>query len=549
MSVDALPWWKRGVIYQVYPRSFMDADGDGVGDLQGIIDRLSHLAGGDASLGIDGLWLSPIQPSPDRDFGYDISDYCDVHPQYGDLGTFDALVAGCRERGLRVVLDGVFNHSSDHHAWFQESKASRDNPKADWYLWSDGRGGPGETGPPNNWASTFGGGGWEYVPERQQYYFHSFLVQQPDLNWRQPQVVKAIEDVLRFWMQRGVEGFRLDVFNCYFKHPELLANPSSWNPAGLLYAYIGQKHLHDRDQEDMRIALRMMRRVVDEQSGRMLVGETLDEDKRYRRAAQYAGPGAEQLHLAFNFHLLRSRWSAGNFHRAIQAWTAALGAEGWPTWVLSNHDFPRHASRWGGRWSDERARLAAILAMTLRGTPFLYYGEEIGMREAKLARGQLQDPVGKRFWPVHKGRDGCRTPMQWDGSPMAGFTSGSPWLPMHADHGRRHVAAQVGDPCSVLSTYRDVIALRKRLPVLQGGEMSLPDKPHPKVLCYQRSLGEQRVRVLLNMAPTAQRWPAVEERCLLYGTHPHRPAELEGGELSLAPHEGLVLGNEAIAAG
>ncbi len=545
MGTNELPWWKKGVVYQIYPRSFMDSTGDGVGDLAGITARLDHLA----ELGVDAIWLSPIQPSPDADFGYDISDYCDVHPQYGDLAAFDALVAGCRERGLRVVLDGVFNHSSDQHPWFVESRSSRDNPKADWYTWRDGAKGPGETGAPNNWASTFGGRAWSYDPGRGQYYHHTFLQQQPDLNWRNPAVVDAIEQVLRFWMQRGVDGFRLDVFNSYFEHPDLPDNPRTWNPAGLIYRYIGQKHVHDRDQPDMRIALAMMRRVVDEQPGRFLVGETLDEDRRYRKAAQYAGDGPEQLHLAFNFHLLRSRWSARAFHQAITAWSEASGPDGWPTWVLSNHDFRRHATRWGGRWSDARARLAAILAMTLRGTPFLYYGEEIGMRERKMARAEIQDPVGQRFWPAHPGRDGCRTPMQWDDGPGAGFTSGEPWLPLHPDHRGRNVAAQQDDPSSVLSTYRDVIALRKRLPVLQGGAMALPEAPHKAVLTYTRSLGEQRVRVLLNMSPQPQRLPAVAERHLLYSTHPTRTVEIEGGELELAPHEGLVLAGEPRAAG
>jgi alpha-glucosidase len=540
-----LPWWKRGVVYQIYPRSFMDADGDGVGDLEGIIQRLDHLV----ELGVDALWLSPIQPSPDADFGYDISDYCDVHPQYGDLATFDRLVAACRERGLRVVLDGVFNHSSDQHPWFLESRSSRDNPKADWYLWRDGAGGPGETGAPNNWTSTFGGGGWEYAPERRQYFFHSFLPQQPDLNWRNPAVVDAIEGVLRFWMERGVEGFRLDVFNCYFKHPQLPSNPRTWNPAGLVYGYIGQRHVHDRDQEDMRIALSMMRGAVDEAPGRFLVGETLDEDRRYRKAARYAGERPDQLHLAFNFHLLRSRWSARAFHAAILAWTEALGPEGWPTWVLSNHDFPRHASRWGGRWADARCKLAAVLAVTLRGTPFLYYGEEIGMRERKVPRSEIQDPVGQRFWPVHPGRDGCRTPMQWGPGPHGGFSSGEPWLGLHSDHRQRHVAAQREDPGSVLATYRAIIALRRRLVVLQAGDLTLPEQAHAKVLSYRRGLGDASVRVLLNMSPTPQSWSAPPERHLLHGTHPTRPAVLEGGTWELAPHEGLVLGSEPITAG
>ncbi|MFH1464210.1 MAG: alpha-amylase family glycosyl hydrolase [Pseudomonadota bacterium] len=526
------------VIYQVYPRSFMDSNGDGIGDLQGIIARLDHLA----DLGVDALWLSPIQRSPDRDFGYDIADYCDVDPRYGTLADFDALVAACRARGMGVILDGVFNHTSDRHPWFQESRASRDNPKADWYLWREQR---------NNWASTFGGSAWAWDAARGQHYLHSFLEEQPDLNWRNPEVVAAVEEVLRFWLARGVAGFRLDVFNCYLKHPDLPSNPRTWNPAGLLYGYIGQRHVHDRDQPDLGAALTMLRRVVDEAPGRLLVGETLDEDRRYRKAAGYCGPGPDRLHLTFNFHLLRSRWSAPAFRKAITAWAEAVGPEGLPTWVLSNHDFPRHATRWGGRWPDERARLAAMLSLTLRGVPFLYYGEEIGMQEARLTRSQLQDPVGRRFWPFHRGRDGCRTPMQWDAGDHAGFSAASPWLPLHPDHTGRTVAAQEGDPCSVLSTYRDLIALRRRLPALTRGRQ-LWGAPHPQVLSHGRALapeGPAEVEVLINMSPEPQSLPPGRiARHVLYGTHraPGEPFSLSGG--TLAPHEGLVLGDEASAA-
>ena len=524
------------VVYQVYPRSFMDGNGDGIGDLRGIIARLDHLAW----LGVDALWLSPIQRSPDRDFGYDIADYCDVDPRYGTLADFDALVAACRERGLGVILDGVFNHTSDQHPWFTASRSSRDGPKADWYLWRDR---------PNNWASTFGGSAWTWSEERRQHYLHSFLAEQPDLNWRNPAVVAAIEEVLRFWLARGVAGFRLDVFNCYLKHADLPDNPRTWNPAGLLYRYIGQRHVHDRDQPDLHAVLAWLRRVVDEAPGRLLVGETLDEDRRYRRAGAYCGPGPDRLHLAFNFHLLRSRWSAPAFRQAITTWTNAVDPDGMPTWVLSNHDFPRHASRWGGRWPDARAHLAAILSLTLRGVPFLYYGEELGMQEARLARAEIQDPVGRRFWPFHRGRDGCRTPMQWDNTPNAGFSAGTPWLPLHPDHATRTVAIQAGDPSSVLSTYRALIALRRRLPVLRRGRQ-LWGPAHPHVLSWGRALapeGPAELEVVLNMSPTRQDLaPGRVARRVLFGTHRAAGEDfpLTGG--ALAPHEGLVLGDERL---
>ena len=363
-------------------------------------------------------------------------------------------------------------------------------------------------------------------------------------------MVQAVEAALRFWLERGVDGFRLDVFNCYLKDAGFRSNPRSWHPAGLLYAYIGQRHERDRDQPELREALAMMRRVMDEQPDRMLVGETLDEDPEYRRAASYVGP--DRLHLAFNFQLLRSRWSAPAFHRAITAWTLALGSGGWPTWVLSNHDFPRHASRWGGRHADDRCKLAAMVAICLRGTPFLYYGEEIGMREARLPFRRLRDPVGRRFYPFHRGRDGCRTPMQWDGGPGAGFTRGTPWLPVQAEAATRNLAVQRGDPSSIFRVYRCLIALRKRLCVLQGGAMELPEQAHFQVLSWRRSLGGDSLLAVLNMSDRALAWPLPEgdERRLIFGTLLDRRGALPSvsGRLHLRPREGLLLGNEAVMA-
>ncbi|MBW2258408.1 MAG: MBL fold metallo-hydrolase, partial [Deltaproteobacteria bacterium] len=397
----ALPWWKTGVSYQIYPRSFMDSDGDGIGDLRGILDRLDYLNDGtEQSLGVDALWLSPFYPSPQKDFGYDIANFCAVDPVFGTMDDFRELVDQAHARGMRIIIDWVVNHTSDQHPWFLASRSSRTDEKRDWYLWRDAVDGR----PPNNWASTFGGSGWTWDPATTQYYYHSFLDSQPDLNWRNPAVQQAILDAMQFWLDLGVDGFRHDVFNCYFKDADFRSNPRRLNPAGWVYAYIGQRHLYDRDQPEMREALDAMRAVVDALPDRMMVGETLDDDSRYARAASYCDTPGKGLHLAFNFHLLRSRWGARHFARAIRAWDAAL-PEGWPTWVLSNHDYRRQFSRFDrGRHGEARSKLAAILLMTLRGVPFLYYGEEIGMAEGRLRRAEIVDPPGKLFWPFFKGR-------------------------------------------------------------------------------------------------------------------------------------------------
>ncbi|MCB9677948.1 MAG: alpha-amylase [Alphaproteobacteria bacterium] len=477
-------WLRTGVVYQVYPRSFQDSDGDGIGDLPGILARVPYLA----DLGVDVLWLSPVHPSPDADFGYDVADYDAVDPKFGTDADLDALIAACHSRGMKVLLDGVFNHTSDQHAWFRASRRSRDDPKRDWYIWRDPKNG----GPPNNWASTFGGPAWTLDAATGQYWLHSFLPAQPDLNWRNPEVQEAVLASMRRWFERGIDGFRLDVFNCYRKHPDLPDNPRRWHPGGLVYGYIGQHHVHDRDQDDLPEVLGAMRALADE-LGAGLVGETMDENFRYDQAHRFVG--ATGLHLAFHFALLHSRWKAPALAHAIRSWVDSLPADGWPTWVLSNHDFPRHATRWGG--GDARAKAAAVLALTLEGTPFLYYGEELGMPEARLARAQIVDPPGKRFWPFFKGRDGARTPMQWDASPNAGFTTGTPWLPVSPDAAQRNVAAQQGVPGSVLETYRAVLRLRRTHRALREGRMQLPDPVHPAVLAWTRT-ADETLQVVLN---------------------------------------------------
>jgi alpha-glucosidase len=523
------PWWKEAAVYQVYLRSFQDSDGDGVGDLAGLRARLPYLA----SLGVDTLWLSPVHPSPNVDFGYDVADYTGVHPDFGTVDDLVALVAEARERGLRVMLDGVYNHTSDQHDWFRQSVAEPEGPYGDFYLWRDGH----PRRPPNQWGSTFGGPAWRFVPERGQWVLHSFAPEQPDLNWRNPAVADAVLDSMRFWLERGVSGFRLDVFNCYLKDPELRDNPRRTDliglVGGLFYGFIGQEHEHDRDHPDLAAVLQRMRTLADAHDA-VLVGETLDERLTYDNAAQWVGP--DRLHMAFHFRLLHSRWGARAFQEAIGAWTGSLGPDGWPTWVLSNHDFPRVASRWGGR--EDRARLAAFLACTLRGTPFLYQGDELGLREARLPRAAIVDPPGRRFWPFYRGRDGARTPMQWDAGPNAGFTTGTPWLPVQADHPTRNVATQHADDRSLLAFWRRALAARRAHADLLHGAQEGPAAPDGELLRFRRgradvvlNLGDGPVRVALDRA---------DARAVLLSTHRSLDVSSEGVRLRTC--EGVVFG-------
>lgn len=501
-------WWRNGAVYQIYPRSYQDSDGDGIGDLRGIERRLDHVA----ALGVDAIWLSPVHPSPQADFGYDVADYRGVDPVFGSLADLDALIAAAHHRGLKVLLDGVFNHTSDQHPWFVESRSSRTNPKRDWYLWRDRI--------PNNWASTFGGPAWSHDAATDAWYLHSFLPAQPDLNWRHEPVVDAVCDVLRYWFERGVDGFRLDVFNCYLKDPELRTNPRRWHPGGLLYGFIGQHHVHDRDQPDLGAALGRMRAVAHE-FGALLVGETLDERFHYDRAASYVGAG--QLHQAFHFALLHSRWTTAALAAAIRRQIESLPPDGWPTWVLSNHDFRRHPTRWGG--GDARAKAAAVLALTLPGTPYLYYGEEIGMVEGRLTRDQIVDPPGRRFWPFFKGRDGARTPMQWTAD--GGFTTGAPWLPVNPDVVTRNAASQMEDPRSILATYRAVLALRRIHLTDAAFHLDVDQGP---VLSYRRGA----LRVAIHTRSTTQRWsPPEPSSKLLFTTGAGEPGTLGPDEASI----------------
>jgi alpha-glucosidase len=527
-------WWRKGVFYHIYLRSYSDSKGDGLGDLPGLISRLDHLNGGPDSLGIDAIWLSPCYPSPDKDFGYDVADYCDIDPRYGTLQDFDLLIKEAHRRGIKVILDLVFNHSSDQHPWFLESRRSRENPKRNWYIWRDPA--PGQR-PPNNWQSVFGGKAWEWDATTQQYYYHMFLKEQADLNWRNPDVRSALMDVTRFWLERGVDGFRLDVFNLWFKHADLLDNP----PKIGLRGFDRQEHLYDVDQPEMHNALAEFRRVLDSFECRTSVGELFGRDPRL--AASYSGH--EGLHMVFNFAFTWCRWQPAAFQKAVLNWEMALGSHGWPCYVLSNHDGPRrHVSRYGGRHPDEVAKVASALLLTLRGTPFLYYGEEIGMPDVPLRRDQMLDPLTRRYWPFH-GRDQARTPMQWDSTSQAGFTSGQPWLPVHPNYRLRNVEQQRADPHSVLSFYRSLLRLRQETPALhQGSFEALQTRPAGGLAYLRRDpSGEALIALNFEAGPCRLRFdrkPADASWSLVMSSDPDSMASASCEEVRLGPFEAAI---------
>ncbi|WP_428028921.1 alpha-amylase family glycosyl hydrolase [Ancylobacter sp.] len=521
-------WWQRGIFYQIYPRSFQDTNGDGIGDLDGIRARLDYLV----TLGIDAVWISPIFPSPMADFGYDVADYCGIDPIFGDLPAFDRLVAEAHGRGLKVVLDFVPNHSSARHRWFAESRASRENPKRDWYIWRDPA--P-DGGPPNNWVSNFGGPAWTYDAPTGQYYYHAFLSEQPDLNWRNPEVRAAMHDVLRFWMARGVDGFRVDVIWHLMKDADFRDNPP--NPEYGPGDPDIRRFLQTRstDQPDVHSIIAELRAVIDEYEDRVLIGEIyLPID----RLVTYYGDNLDGAHLPFNFQLIHASWSAPQLARLIAEYDAALPAGGWPNWVLGNHDQPRIASRIGAR----RARVAAMLLLTLRGTPTMYYGDEIGMENVPIATEDAHDPWERNEPGLGLGRDPQRTPMQWDDTPNAGFTNGRPWLPLATDYARRNVAAQMDDPASLLALYRKLIALRRAHPVLHAGTYR-EITAHRDVLVFLRESAEECVLVALNLAEAAHEAIALpagtKGRVLLSSAHDR--AEEVDACISLRPNEGIIV--------
>ncbi len=526
-------WWRGCVIYQVYPRSFQDSTGDGSGDLAGITRRLTHIA----SLGVDAVWLSPFFKSPMADMGYDVSDYCAVDPMFGTLADFDAMIAEAHRLGLKIIIDQVLSHSSDKHPWFVESRASRDNPKADWYVWAQPK--PDGTAP-NNWLSIFGGPGWEWDSTRKQYYQHNFLASQPDLNFHNPEVQDALLETVRFWLDRGVDGFRLDTVNFYVHDKWLRDNPplpksvAGENEEPNPYEY--QDHLFDKTQPENIAFLKRFRGLLDEYDARSSVGEVGDGERSLQTVAAYTS-GGDKLHMCYTFDLLGPKFSAAHIHKCIADFEAAV-TDGWVCWAFSNHDVIRHVTRWTKPGGDPEAvaKFSVALLACLRGSICIYQGEELGLEEAELAFEDLRDPYGIRFWPGYKGRDGCRTPMVWEAqAEEGGFSDGKPWLPISAAHRALAVDRQQHDAESVLCRYRAVLEARRTLPALIHGSISLLDT-EGDLLAFVREAGDERLLCVFNFAEKTASWPVPAR---LGGVSPLQfpgaLGEVEKDRITLAP--------------
>ena len=497
-------WWREATIYQVYPRSFLDSNGDGIGDLPGITARLDYIA----ALGVDIVWISPFFTSPMKDFGYDVADYCDVDPIFGTLTDFETLVQRAHALGLKIMIDQVLSHTAESHPWFVESRSSRDNPKADWYVWSDPQ--PDGT-PPNNWLSIFGGSSWQWDSRRRQYYLHNFLTSQPDMNFHQPAVQQAHLDNMRFWLERGVDGFRLDACIFHFHDQQLRSNPpaakrnsvsvSEVNPYGM------QSHIYDNTRPE-NVAFMARVRTLLNQYGAISIGE-IGSDDALGVMAEYTG-GGDKLHMAYSFNLLTAERSARHIRTQVEEFESHV-AGGWASWSVGNHDVARVMTRWGGPTpSPAFAKVVLAMQLSLKGTPCLYQGDELGLTEADLPYEALRDPVGVTFWPEFKGRDGCRTPMPWQADAAhAGFSTSTPWLPVPAEHAACAVDVELADTTSVLHFARTILAWRKTVPQLLRGEIAFFDAPEP-VLAFRRDLaGAPAVLAAFNLgdASVTFEWP------------------------------------------
>lgn len=507
-------WWREAVIYQVYPRSFKDSNGDGIGDLQGITEKLDYIA----SLGVDIVWISPFFTSPMKDFGYDVADYCDVDPLFGNLADFDALVGRAHELGLKIMIDQVLSHTAESHPWFTESRSSRINPKADWYVWADPQ--PDGT-PPNNWLSIFGGSAWQWDTRRCQYYLHNFLTSQPDMNFHHPAVQDAHLANMRFWLERGVDGFRMDACIYHFHDAQLRNNPvavkqntvnvAASNPYGM------QAHIYDNSRPENLAFLEQVRRLLDEYQA-ISIGE-IGADDALEVMAQYT-EGGKRLHMAYSFNLLTAEFSAAHIRSQVEAFEARV-TDGGASWSVGNHDVIRVMSRWGGKSADPTfAKMIMGLQLMLKGTPCIYQGDELGLSEAELAYEDLQDPVGITFWPESKGRDGCRTPIPWvSEQDYAGFSEVQPWLPVPHEHLALAVNQQETNPDSVLNFVRKLMRWRKSIPQLLRGEIRFYDLPEP-LLALSRDLeGAPSVYAVFNLSAQAQQieWALIQDAIVLSG--------------------------------
>jgi alpha-glucosidase len=530
MSKEKYLWWQYGIVYQIYPRSFQDSNDDGVGDLKGVMQRLDYLQW----LGVTAIWISPIYPSPMADFGYDISDYKGIHPLFGNMDDFDALLEQAHQKNIRIILDLVPNHTSDQHPWFLESKSSKDNPKRDWYIWKDAL----EDGaPPNNWLSVFGGPAWEWDESTGQYYYHAFLKEQPDLNWRNPEVQQAMLDVMRFWLEKGVDGFRVDVMWHMIKDEQFRDNPVNPDYQNHMATYEKLLPVYSTDQPEVHDIVYQMRAVLDSFDERMMIGEIY---LPIHKLVTYYGIDNKGAHLPFNFMLLSLPWEAQRIASAIDEYEGALPNDAWPNWVLGNHDQQRITSRVG----VQQSRVAAMLLLTLRGTPTIYYGEELGMRDVPIPPDEVQDPQGLNMPDKNLSRDPARTPMQWDNSEFGGFSQAEPWLRLSSTSKRVNVEIQKDDPYSHLALYSRLIQLRQSEPSLQWGDYK-PVYSDQQALAYIRQAeGEKGFLIVLNLSHRPS-----------YITLPHRKVsgkvvlstsmEREGENISermeLSGDEGLII--------
>jgi alpha-glucosidase len=531
MKTENWVWWKHGVFYHIYPRSFYDSNNDGIGDINGIIRKLDYLM----DLGIHAIWISPLYQSPMKDFGYDISDYRKIDPVFGDLEDFKCLLHEAHNRGIRIVMDLVMNHTSHLHPWFLESRSSKENPKRDWYIWRDGI----KKKKPNNWRSAFGTSAWEYDEHTDQYYLHSFFKEMPDLNWRKKELKKAFFDEVRFWLDLGVDGFRLDVINMIVKDKKFRNNPLFFGTPWI------QKHVYTRNRPKSQRITRLLRKLLDEYDDRMCVGEiyTMPPGDP-ATAADYLGSGIDSIHLAFDFSLMFQPWNARKFYLCLKKWYSKIPKNGWACNVLSNHDLFRSNSRFGKRkYVVEKSRIMAVLILTLKGTPFIYYGEEIGMTNGKLTRSQISDPLGKRFWPFFKGRDRARTPMQWNSGINAGFSSFTPWLPVNQDYSELNVQVESEDKDSVLTLYRKLVRLRNDTPALQSGDWVPVITGEKGILAFHRILNRDKFFVLLNFRKRSGRifLPLAEPGIVLISTHRQELTSIKSGIERIFPFEATVL--------
>ena len=522
-------WWKHGVFYHIYPRSFYDSNSDGIGDINGIIQKLDYLS----DLGITGIWISPMYKSPMHDFGYDISDYRQIDPIFGTLEDFKHLLSKAHDKGIKIIMDLVMNHTSCLHPWFIESRSSKDNPKRDWYIWRDGI----KKKKPNNWRSAFGSSAWEYDEITGQYYLHSFFKEMPDLNWRNKELKNTFFNEVRYWLDMGVDGFRLDVINMIVKDKKFRNNPRFFGIPWI------QKHVYTRNRPKSRKITSLLRKLLDEYDDRMCVGEiyTLPPGDP-ETAADYLGSGNDAIHLAFDFSLMFQPWNARKFFKCITNWYNNIPPEGWACNVLSNHDLFRSSTRFGRKKHFvEKSKVMAMLLLTMKGTPFIYYGEEIGMTNGKLQKHQIMDPLGKRFWPLFKGRDRARTPMQWTSAMNGGFSLKSPWLPVNSDYFDVNVKCETANPDSILTLYKKLIYIRNAEPILQSGDWEPVINGKKGILAYFRIQKKEKILVILNFRNRERSIPFPLKGYVIISTHRWRGSKIQTGDDQIYPYEATLV--------